>query len=235
MSNIVGGADKVRHLDSEPRAWIDIQTFSLATGVQGWCQWKPLNTHKNFTDLFPLYIVKGVNNFYSSWFKAVYVNKKEWKICLKQGIRQKSVGRVWLKSRQLEATTVDLCCTCVCVAVYLSVKRLVDVYPVVLALFDEHVPTLPDESCGRVGVDGAAQEHRLLLVVAATHITDGLVHRQHRCVKVCKTRQRNKKKKNRYLCKSERKTLVYARHVFIKPWFTTFCAEKSDSDNSFVG
>lgn len=84
-----------------------------------------------------------------------------------------------------------------CVAVYLSVERLVDVHPVVLALLDEHVPTLPDESCGRVGVDGAAQEHRLLLVVAATHITDGLVHRQHRCVKVCKTRQRGKKRKKK--------------------------------------
>lgn len=78
---------------------------------------------------------------------------------------------------------------------YLSVKRLVDVHPVVLALFDEHVPTLPDESCGRVGVDGAAQEHRLLLVVTATHITDGLVHCQNRCVKVYKTQQRSKKNK----------------------------------------
>lgn len=48
------------------------------------------------------------------------------------------------------------------VPVYLRVKWLVDVHSVVLALFDEHVPTFPDESCGRVGVDGAAQEHRLL-------------------------------------------------------------------------
>lgn len=76
---------------------------------------------------------------------------------------------------------------------YLSVKRFIDVHSVVLALFNEHVPTFPDESCGRVGVDGAAQEHRLLLVVTATHIADGLVHRQNWCVKVCKTQQKDKK------------------------------------------
>lgn len=82
-------------------------------------------------------------------------------------------------------------CTRSCVD-YLSVKRFVDVHSIVLALFDEHVPTFPDESCGRVGVDGAAEEHCLLLVVTATHIADGLVHGQNRCVKVCKTQQRNK-------------------------------------------
>lgn len=73
------------------------------------------------------------------------------------------------------------------VCVYLSVQWLIDVHSVVLGLLDEHVSTLPDESCGRVGVDGAAQEHCLLLVVAATHVTDGLVNRQHWCVKVYKT------------------------------------------------
>lgn len=67
---------------------------------------------------------------------------------------------------------------------YLSVKRLVDVHSIVLTLFNEHVPALPDKSCRRVGVDGAAQEHRLLLVVTTTHIADGLVHRQDGCVEV---------------------------------------------------
>lgn len=73
------------------------------------------------------------------------------------------------------------------VCVYLSVQWLIDVHSVVLGLLNEHVSTLPDESCGRVGVDGAAQEHCLLLVVAATHVTDGLVNRQNWCVKVYKT------------------------------------------------
>lgn len=86
------------------------------------------------------------------------------------------------------------CPRCVCVHVYLSVKRLIDVHSVVLALLDEHAPTFPDESGGRVGVDGAAQKHRLLLIVTAAHIADGLVHRQNWCVKVCKTQQKNKKK-----------------------------------------
>lgn len=80
---------------------------------------------------------------------------------------------------------------------YLSVKRLVDVHSVVLALLDEHVSTLPDESCGRVGVDGAAKEHCLFLVVAATHITDSLVHCQDRRVKVCKTQQSRETEKNK--------------------------------------
>lgn len=71
------------------------------------------------------------------------------------------------------------------VCVYLSVKRLVDVHSVVLALLDEHVSTLPDESRGRVGVDGAAKEHCLFLVVAATYITDRLVHCQNWRVEVC--------------------------------------------------
>lgn len=83
---------------------------------------------------------------------------------------------------------------CACVHMYLSVKRLVDVHPVVLALLNELVPTLPDKSCRRVGVDGAAQEHCLLLVVTATHITDGLVHCQHGCVKVYGAQQKNKHK-----------------------------------------
>lgn len=92
------------------------------------------------------------------------------------------------------------------VCVYLSVQWLVDVHSVVLALLDEHVPTLPDESCRRVGVDGAAQEHRLLLVVAATHVTDGLVNRQHRCVKVYNTQERETRgtmeKMKRCLCRN---------------------------------
>lgn len=75
------------------------------------------------------------------------------------------------------------------VCVYLSVQWLVDVHSVVLALLDEHVSTLPDESCRRVGVDGAAQEHRLLLVVAAAHVTDGLVNRQHWGVQVYKAQE----------------------------------------------
>lgn len=87
---------------------------------------------------------------------------------------------------------VAACPSCVCVHVYLSVKRLVDVHSIVLTLFNEHVPALPDESCRRVGVDGAAQEHRLLLVVTATHIADGLVHRQDGCVEVYKPQQRRK-------------------------------------------
>lgn len=91
---------------------------------------------------------------------------------------------------------VAACRSGVRVHVYLGVKRLIDVHPVVLALLDEHVSTLPDESRGRVGVDGAAKEHRLFLVVAATHIADRLVHRQNWRVKVCKmqeTRERERK------------------------------------------
>lgn len=68
---------------------------------------------------------------------------------------------------------------------YLCVKRLVDVHSVVLALFDEHDPTFPDESCWRVRVDGAAQEHGLLLVITTAHIANSLVHCQNWCVKVC--------------------------------------------------
>lgn len=70
--------------------------------------------------------------------------------------------------------------------VYLSVKRLVDVHSIVLALLDNHVPTFPDEACGRVGVDSATQKHSLLLIITATYITDGLVHGQYWCLKVCK-------------------------------------------------
>lgn len=78
---------------------------------------------------------------------------------------------------------------------YLSIKWLVDVHSIVLALFNEHVPTFPDESSRRVRVDSAAQEHRLLLVVTATHIADGLVHCQHWSVEVCKgTNNKNKQK-----------------------------------------
>lgn len=79
------------------------------------------------------------------------------------------------------------------VRAYLSVKRLIDVHSIVLALLDEHVSTLPDESRGRVGVDGAAKEHCLLLVVAATHIADSLVHCQNWSVKVCKMQKARKK------------------------------------------
>lgn len=82
---------------------------------------------------------------------------------------------------------------CVCVYVYLSVKGFVDVHSIVLALFDEHVPTFPDEPRGRVGVDGAAQEHRLLLVVTSPYIADGLVHRQNRYIQVCQAQQRIKR------------------------------------------
>lgn len=71
--------------------------------------------------------------------------------------------------------------------VYLGVKRLVDVHSVVLALFDKHAPTFPDKSCRRVRVDRAAQKHCLLLVITATHITDGLVYSQDWCVKICRT------------------------------------------------
>lgn len=83
-----------------------------------------------------------------------------------------------------------------CVRVYLSVKRLIDVHSVVLALLDEHVSTLPDESCGRVGVDGAAKEHCLFLVVAATHIANSLVHCQKWRVKVCKMQETREKERN---------------------------------------
>lgn len=89
------------------------------------------------------------------------------------------------------------CRSGVLVRVYLSVKRLVDVHPVVLALLDEHVSTLPDESGGRVGVDGAAEEHCLFLVVAAAHVADRLVHRQDRSVKVWKTQPSRETEKNK--------------------------------------
>ena len=89
--------------------------------------------------------------------------------------------------------TLAVCVPCVCVHVYLSVKWFIDVYSIVLALFNEHVPTFPDKTCGRVGVDGAAQEHSLLLVVTAPHIADGLVHRENRYVKVCKIQTTDKK------------------------------------------
>lgn len=77
------------------------------------------------------------------------------------------------------------CGSSVRICVYLSVKRLVDVHSVVLALLDEYVSPLPDESRGRVGVDGAAKEHCLFLVVAAAYITDRLVHCQNWRVEVC--------------------------------------------------
>lgn len=69
---------------------------------------------------------------------------------------------------------------------YLSVKRLINVHSIVFALLDEHIPTFPDEACGRVGVDGAAQEYCLLLVVTAAHIADGLVYCQNWYIKICK-------------------------------------------------
>lgn len=89
------------------------------------------------------------------------------------------------------------CRSSVRVCVYLSVKRLIDVHSVVLALLDEHVSTLPDESCGRVRVDGAAKEHCLFLVVAATHVADSLVNCQNWRVKVCKIQKTREKEKRR--------------------------------------
>lgn len=88
----------------------------------------------------------------------------------------------------------SLCCAYV--HAYLCVKWLVDVHSVVLALFDEHAPTFPDESRWRVGVDGAAQEHGLLLVVTTAHIANGLVHCQNWCVKVCKNTAQQQKYKH---------------------------------------
>lgn len=108
----------------------------------------------------------------------------------------------------MRACVVLYVCT---VCVYLSVQWLIDVHSVVLALLDEHVSTLPDESCGRVGVDGAAQEHRLLLVVAATHVTDGLVNRQHWRVKVYKTQKKGTRVED-----EKDEICVYAETWFLK-------------------
>lgn len=40
----------------------------------------------------------------------------------------------------------------------------------------------PDEASWWVGVDGAAQEDGLLLVEAATYVTDGLVNGENRLI-----------------------------------------------------
>lgn len=110
-----------------------------------------------------------------------------------------------------------VCLCCACTHVHLGVKRLIDVHSVVLALLDESVPTFPDKSCWGVRVDGAAQEHRLLLVVAATHIADGLVHRQNWCVKVCKAQQRSKRKKHEDtdIAAGDNYCLLHPRNLFI--------------------
>lgn len=68
----------------------------------------------------------------------------------------------------------------------LGVEGLVDVHAVVLAVGQGVGAALPDEAGGRVGVDRAAQEHRLLLVEVAPDVAHRLVHRQHRLVQVCK-------------------------------------------------
>lgn len=122
------------------------------------------------------------------------------------------------KGRKRGLTAHLAACPCrVCVHVYLSVKRLVDVHSVVLALFNERVPAFPDESRGRVGVNSAAQEHRLLLVVAAAHIADRLVHRQNWCVEVCGTQPRKIRKKKqqrlRFNCEGERISLIAPRKL----------------------
>lgn len=98
---------------------------------------------------------------------------------------------------ELDVTAHLAVCWCPCVHVYLSVKRLVDVHSIVFALFDGHIFTFPDEACRRVGVNGAAQKHRLLLVVTATHIADGLVHRQNWFVKICNTGNTAKEQKHK--------------------------------------
>lgn len=68
----------------------------------------------------------------------------------------------------------------------LGVEGLIDVHAVVLAVGQGVRAALPDEAGRRVGVDSAAQEHRLLLVEVASNVTHCLVHRQHRLVQVCK-------------------------------------------------
>lgn len=97
---------------------------------------------------------------------------------------------------------VAACGSSVSICVHLSVKRLVDVHSVVLALLNEHVSTLPDESRRRVGVDGAAKEHCLFLVVAAAYITDRLVHCQNWRVKVYESSkaERNKDSDVSWMC-----------------------------------
>ena len=67
----------------------------------------------------------------------------------------------------------------------LGVEGLVDVHPVVLAVRQGVGAPLPDEAGRWVGVDSAAQEHRLLLVEVASNIAHGLVHRQHGLIQVC--------------------------------------------------
>lgn len=71
---------------------------------------------------------------------------------------------------------------------HLGVERLIDVDAIVLAVGQGVRAPLPDEAGWRVGVDSAAQEHRLLLVEVASNIAHRLVHRQHWLVQVCEGR-----------------------------------------------
>lgn len=68
----------------------------------------------------------------------------------------------------------------------LGVEGLIDVDPIVLAVRQGVGAPLPDEAGRRVGVDGTAQEHCLLLVEIASNIAHRLVHCQHGLVQVCK-------------------------------------------------
>lgn len=72
---------------------------------------------------------------------------------------------------------------------YLSVKRLIDVHSIVLALLYGPTATFPDESCRRVGVDSAAKEHGFLMIETNTYIADGLMHRENWNIEVCKNKE----------------------------------------------
>lgn len=59
---------------------------------------------------------------------------------------------------------------------HLCVKGLIDVHTIVLTVRKCLSSPFPDEASWWVGVDSAAEEDGLLLVEAATNITDGLVN-----------------------------------------------------------
>lgn len=127
---------------------------------------------------------------------------------------QKRTGLKWEGKGRKQGATPHLAERLWAVHVYLSVKRLINVHSIVFALLDEHIPTFPDEACGRVGVDGAAQEYCLLLVVTAAHVADGLVYCQNWYIKICKINgeENNKTMKTLIMLQGENCTIKLLLH-----------------------
>lgn len=65
---------------------------------------------------------------------------------------------------------------------HLCVEGFIDVHTIVLTVGKSLSSPFPDETSWWVGVDSAAEEDSLLLVEAATNITDGLVNGENRFI-----------------------------------------------------